>query len=54
MPSISEEAIERYLRNLLATIFRDGGHYTSKVGLRKATEEAIEKCAEWAQTKDNK
>ena len=32
---------EYNLRNLLAIIHRDGGHYTSEHGLEKATEDAI-------------
>lgn len=33
---------EKLLRNLLATIYRDGGHYVSNNGLKKATQDAID------------
>ncbi len=31
---------ERYLRDLLAVIHRDGGHHTTEVGLEQSTEDA--------------
>ena len=34
------------LRNLLAVIHRDGGHYVETYGLEKATEDAIKKVSE--------
>jgi hypothetical protein len=34
------ENIERWLRDLLAVIHRDGGHYTEKHGLEKSTADA--------------
>ena len=35
----------RQLRNILAIIHRDGGHYVAEHGLEKATEDAINKVA---------
>ena len=35
------------LRNLLAIIHRDGGHYVAEHGLEKATEDAIKKVLAW-------
>lgn len=39
---MSEQSPEHRLRNLLAVIHRDGGHYAAKHNLEKATEDAIQ------------
>jgi hypothetical protein len=37
------EGMENLLQNLLAVLHGDGGHYSAKHGLKKATEDAMEK-----------
>jgi hypothetical protein len=37
-----EEEMERHLRNLLAVVHRDGGHYTSEHGIEKSVKDAME------------
>ena len=39
---MSEQTPEHHLRNLLAIIHHDGGHYADEHGLEKATENAIQ------------
>lgn len=38
----SEKEKERLLKNLLAVIHRDGGHYVDNHGVKKATQDAID------------
>lgn len=38
---MDSEAPEHNLRNLLAIIHRDGGHYAAEHGLEKATQDAM-------------
>lgn len=39
---MTESKAEHHLRNLLAIVHHDGGHYVSRYGLEKATEDAIQ------------
>jgi hypothetical protein len=38
--------LERHLKNLLARVHRDGGHYTERYGLQKAVDDADEVVAQ--------
>lgn len=52
---IEEERWEDLLRNLLAVIHRDGGHYTELVGIVTSVEEACNvQYAHWQEIADLK
>ena len=35
------------LKNLLAYIHRDGGHYTARYGIEKSVDDAVKKVCNW-------